>query len=70
ARSQMKVQGIEDTSVLILVCRLYTIELELEVAHLQTENARHKRQQEQLRMAAANQQPKKNTLQRSSTAPF
>ncbi|CAH8344360.1 unnamed protein product [Eruca vesicaria subsp. sativa] len=48
----------------------YTNELELEVAHLQAENARLRRQQEQLRMAAANQQPKKNTLQRSSTAPF
>ncbi|KAF8101112.1 hypothetical protein N665_0210s0047 [Sinapis alba] len=48
----------------------YTNELELEVAHLQAENARLRRQQEQLRMAAANQQPKKKTLQRSSTAPF
>ncbi|CAH8286404.1 unnamed protein product [Eruca vesicaria subsp. sativa] len=48
----------------------YTNELELEVAHLKAENARLKRQQDQLRMAAANQQPKKNTLQRSSTAPF
>ncbi|VVB10106.1 unnamed protein product [Arabis nemorensis] len=48
----------------------YTNELELEVAHLQAENARLNRQQEQLRMAAANQQPKKNTLRRSSTAPF
>ncbi|EFH45310.1 predicted protein [Arabidopsis lyrata subsp. lyrata] len=48
----------------------YTNELELEVAHLQAENARLKRQQDQLRMAAAIQQPKKNTLQRSSTAPF
>ncbi|CAA7035718.1 unnamed protein product [Microthlaspi erraticum] len=48
----------------------YTNELELEVAHLHAENARLKRQQDQLRMAAANQQPKKNTLQRSSTAPF
>ncbi|CAN8327906.1 unnamed protein product [Cochlearia groenlandica] len=48
----------------------YTYELELEVANLQAENARLKRQQDQLRVAAANQQPKKNTLQRSSTAPF
>nr|BAC65866.1 bZIP transcription factor [Arabidopsis thaliana]BAC65871.1 bZIP transcription factor [Arabidopsis thaliana] len=48
----------------------YTNELELEVAHLQAENARLKRQQDQLKMAAAIQQPKKNTLQRSSTAPF
>ncbi|CAN6984610.1 hypothetical protein BRARA_A00255 [Brassica rapa] len=48
----------------------YTNELEIEVAHLQAENSRLRRQQEQLRMAAANQQPKKKTLQRSSTAPF
>ncbi|XP_056851636.1 protein FD-like [Raphanus sativus] len=48
----------------------YTNELELKVAQLKAENARLKRQQDQLKMAAANQQPKKNTLQRSSTAPF
>ncbi|CAF2246947.1 unnamed protein product [Brassica rapa] len=36
----------------------------------ESENARLKRQQDQLKMVAANQQPKKNTLQRSSTAPF
>ncbi|KAF8095525.1 hypothetical protein N665_0330s0007 [Sinapis alba] len=48
----------------------YTNELELKVAQLKAENARLERQQDQLRMAAANQQPKKNTLQRSSTAPF
>ncbi|CAF1710618.1 BnaC03g76870D [Brassica napus] len=45
-------------------------ELELKVAHLKAENARLKRQQDQLKMAAANQQPKKNTLQRSSSALF
>ncbi|XP_013656483.2 protein FD-like [Brassica napus] len=48
----------------------YTNELELKLAHLKAENARLKRQQDQLKMVAANQQPKKNTLQRSSTAPF
>ncbi|KAJ0251048.1 Protein FD [Hirschfeldia incana] len=51
-------------------CAAYTNELELKVAQLKAENARLKRQQDQLKMAAANQQPKKNTLQRSSTAPF
>ncbi|XP_009138393.1 protein FD [Brassica rapa] len=48
----------------------YTNELELKVAHLKAENARLMRQQDQLRMEAENQQPKKNTLQRASTAPF
>ncbi|XP_022774154.1 protein FD-like, partial [Durio zibethinus] len=48
----------------------YTNELELEVAHLMEENARLKRQQEQLRIAAAAQLSKKRTLQRTSTAPF
>ncbi|KAJ4898874.1 Protein FD [Raphanus sativus] len=49
----------------------YTNELELKVAQLQAENARLMRQQDQLRIAAENQQqPKKNTLQRASTAPF
>ncbi|KAF8101538.1 hypothetical protein N665_0204s0035 [Sinapis alba] len=50
--------------------KAYTNELELKVAHLQAENARLMRQQDQLRIAAENQEPKKNTLQRSSTAPF
>ncbi|XP_010548260.1 PREDICTED: protein FD-like isoform X2 [Tarenaya hassleriana] len=48
----------------------YTNELELEIANLQAENARLKGEQEQQRMAAASQLPKKNTLQRTSTAPF
>ncbi|CBI22122.3 unnamed protein product, partial [Vitis vinifera] len=48
----------------------YTNELELEVAHLMEENARLKRQQEQLTSATAAQLPKKNTLHRTSTAPF
>ncbi|KAL0798480.1 hypothetical protein Bca101_053655 [Brassica carinata] len=48
----------------------YTNELELKVAQLKAENVRLKRQEDQLRMEAANQQPKKNKLQRSSTAPF
>ncbi|XP_050230536.1 protein FD [Mercurialis annua] len=48
----------------------YTNELELEVAHLLEENARLKRQQEELYLAAAAQLPKKHTLHRTSTAPF
>ncbi|XVF15962.1 hypothetical protein REPUB_Repub09cG0201000 [Reevesia pubescens] len=48
----------------------YTNELELEVQHLMEENARLKRQQEQLRIVAAAQLSKKRTLHRSSTAPF
>ncbi|XP_010467572.1 PREDICTED: bZIP transcription factor 27-like [Camelina sativa] len=48
----------------------YTNELELEIAHLQTENARLERQNEQLKMAEATQHQVKKTLQRSSTAPF
>ncbi|KAK4774068.1 hypothetical protein SAY87_029087 [Trapa incisa] len=48
----------------------YTNELELEVAHLMEENARLKKQQEQLYMASAAKLPKKNAFQRSSTAPF
>ncbi|KAJ7944128.1 ABSCISIC ACID-INSENSITIVE 5-like protein 2 [Quillaja saponaria] len=48
----------------------YTNELELEVAHLLEENARLKRQQEQLCLAASAQQTKKHSLNRTSTAPF
>ncbi|KAK6939313.1 Basic-leucine zipper domain [Dillenia turbinata] len=48
----------------------YTNELELEVAHLTEENARLRRQQEKLCLAATSQLPKKNTLQRTLTAPF
>ncbi|OMO83418.1 hypothetical protein COLO4_22478 [Corchorus olitorius] len=48
----------------------YTNELELEVTHLMEENAKLKKQQEQLRVAAAAQLSKKRTLQRTSTAPF
>ncbi|KAK6938987.1 Basic-leucine zipper domain [Dillenia turbinata] len=48
----------------------YTNELELEIAHLMEENARLRRQQEKLCFAATSQLPKKNTLQRSLTAPF
>ncbi|GAV74719.1 LOW QUALITY PROTEIN: bZIP_2 domain-containing protein, partial [Cephalotus follicularis] len=48
----------------------YTNELEHEVAQLMEENARLKRQQEQLRLAAAAQLPKKHMLHRTSTAPF
>ncbi|XP_022145433.1 protein FD-like [Momordica charantia] len=48
----------------------YTNELELEVAHLMEENAKLRRQQEELRAAAAAQVPRKHRLQRTSTAPF
>ncbi|CAD5170542.1 unnamed protein product [Musa acuminata subsp. malaccensis] len=48
----------------------YTIQLELEVSHLKEENAKLKRQNEELRLAMATQLPKRNTLQRSSTPPF
>nr|XP_024924135.2 bZIP transcription factor 27-like [Ziziphus jujuba var. spinosa]XP_048332232.1 bZIP transcription factor 27-like [Ziziphus jujuba var. spinosa] len=48
----------------------YTNELELEVAHLQEENARLRRQQAKLCLAGPAQLPKKHTLQRTSTAPF
>ncbi|KAM3252216.1 protein FD [Capsicum annuum] len=48
----------------------YMNELEMEVAHLVEENARLKKQQQQLRLAAAAQVPRKNSLYRASTAPF
>ncbi|KAE8707145.1 Protein FD [Hibiscus syriacus] len=48
----------------------YTTELELEVAHLMEENAKLRKQQEQLRVTAASQFSRKHTLQRTSTAPF
>ncbi|CAN4083470.1 unnamed protein product [Withania somnifera] len=48
----------------------YMNELEMEVAHLVEENAKLKKQQQQLRLAAAAQVPKKNSLYRTSTAPF
>ncbi|WMV16591.1 hypothetical protein MTR67_009976 [Solanum verrucosum] len=48
----------------------YLNELETEVAHLVEENARLKKQQQQLLLAAAIQVPKKNSLHRTSTAPF
>ncbi|XP_062145182.1 bZIP transcription factor 27 [Alnus glutinosa] len=48
----------------------YTNELELEVTHLKEENARLQKQQEQLRLAATAQLPKKKSLYRTSTAPF
>ncbi|THU66624.1 hypothetical protein C4D60_Mb05t16110 [Musa balbisiana] len=48
----------------------YTNELELEVSRLKEENAKLKKQYEELRSAMAAQQLKSNTLQRSSTAPF
>lgn len=48
----------------------YMNELEMEVAQLVQENARLKKQQQQLCIAAADQVPKKNSLFRTSTAPF
>ncbi|XP_022923339.1 protein FD [Cucurbita moschata] len=48
----------------------YTNELELEVAHLMEENARLRRQHEELRAAATAQTSRKHRLQRTSTAPF
>ncbi|KAJ0969880.1 hypothetical protein J5N97_022757 [Dioscorea zingiberensis] len=48
----------------------YTNELELEVAQLVEENAKLRRQHEELRTAMAAQQSRKRTLQRTSTAPF
>ncbi|KAJ8567648.1 hypothetical protein K7X08_019856 [Anisodus acutangulus] len=49
----------------------YMNELELKVAHLVEENARLKKQhQQQLQLAAVAQVPKKNSLYRTSTAPF
>ncbi|GLT34985.1 hypothetical protein SLA2020_094700 [Shorea laevis] len=47
----------------------YTNELELEIAHLQEENARLRSQLEKFLVAPA-QLPKKHTLQRSLTAPY
>ncbi|GLT91970.1 hypothetical protein SLE2022_098300 [Rubroshorea leprosula] len=47
----------------------YTNELELEIAHLQEENARLRRQQEKF-LAAPAQLPKKHSIQRTLTAPF
>ncbi|PKU85082.1 protein FD isoform X2 [Dendrobium catenatum] len=48
----------------------YTNELELEVAHRAEENAKLKKQNEELRVAMAAQIPKKDFLQRTSSAPF
>ncbi|KAG5623279.1 hypothetical protein H5410_008497 [Solanum commersonii] len=60
------------SSINIFSCPAYLNELETEVAHLVEENARlKKQQQQQLHLAAAtNQVPKKNSLHRTSTAPF
>ncbi|KAK4710129.1 hypothetical protein R3W88_004642 [Solanum pinnatisectum] len=49
----------------------YTNELEMEVANLMEENARLKRQQQQLCLASAGAQlPKMKSLNRTSTSPF
>lgn len=55
---------------MLFFLQAYTNELENEVEQLLKENARLKRQQEELYLAAAAQLPKKHTLQRTSTAPF
>ncbi|KAJ0240741.1 bZIP transcription factor 27 [Hirschfeldia incana] len=74
ARSRARKQecaSLSSPNLLLEKRNAYTNELELKVAQLQAENARLMRQQDQLRIAAENQQqPKKNTLQRASTAPF
>ncbi|XP_030527150.1 bZIP transcription factor 27-like [Rhodamnia argentea] len=48
----------------------YTTGLEIEIAHLQKENANLRRQQEKLRLAPPPDIPKKKRLQRTFTAPF
>nr|XP_010920204.3 protein FD [Elaeis guineensis] len=48
----------------------YTNELELEVAHLLEENAKLKKQLEELRLAMDAQLPNRIALKRSSSAPF
>ncbi|KAL4027219.1 hypothetical protein IC575_015682 [Cucumis melo] len=48
----------------------YANELELEVSNLKEENAKLRRQQEELQAAAMAQVPRKHRLQRTSTAPF
>lgn len=48
----------------------YTSGLEIEIAHLQKENAKLRRQQEKLRLAPPPEIPKKKRLQRTFTAPF
>lgn len=50
--------------------KAYTNELEFAVAVLQKENAKLKAQQRQLFIAAPDELAKKNTLQRTLTAPF
>ncbi|KAG6776608.1 hypothetical protein NC652_014929 [Populus alba x Populus x berolinensis] len=55
---------------LLLILQAYTVELEREAAHLAQENAKLRRQQERFLAAAPAQLPKKNTLYRTSTAPF
>ncbi|KGN55667.2 protein FD [Cucumis sativus] len=48
----------------------YANELELEVSNLKEENAKLRRQQEELQAVAMAQVPRKHRLQRTSTAPF
>ncbi|XP_059461195.1 protein FD-like isoform X2 [Corylus avellana] len=48
----------------------YRTELEVELAHLQEENARLRRQQEEVCLVAATQLPRKRRIHRTLTAPF
>ncbi|XP_030446864.1 protein FD-like [Syzygium oleosum] len=48
----------------------YTTGLEIEIARLQKENAKLRRQQEKLRLVPRTEIPKKKTLQRTFTSPF
>ncbi|XP_076950679.1 protein FD-like [Bidens hawaiensis] len=63
ARSRARKQSI-------LLPRAYINELENEVERLKEENARLKRQQQQLQVAITSQMTKKRGLQRTLTAPF
>ncbi|KAH0718355.1 hypothetical protein KY290_014946 [Solanum tuberosum] len=78
SRSRARKQESDTLFILIIICSsinlfccpAYLNELETEVAHLVEENVRLKKQQQQLLLAAAIQVPKKNSLHRTSSAPF
>ncbi|KAG2323336.1 hypothetical protein Bca52824_016549 [Brassica carinata] len=71
ARSRARKQECHSlfTLLLLFFCA-YINELELAISHLQKENARLKRQEEELKMGEATQHQTKRKLQRSWTAPF